>query len=68
VKEYLTVKEVAKYLKKHPASVRRLIRARKLKAQKLAGKYGVYIVTRSDLLEFMMSKVMSEANDLKRSK
>lgn len=56
----MTVKEAAKYLKKHPATVRRLIRSRKLKAQKLAGKYGIYLIARSDLLEFMMSKVLQE--------
>ena len=60
MKDYLTVKETAKYLKKHPATIRRLIRSRKLKATKLAGKYGVYIIARADLLEFMMSKVMEE--------
>jgi excisionase family DNA binding protein len=60
MKDYLTVKEAAKYLKRHPATVRRLIRARKLKAQKLAGKYGVYLIARADLLEFMMSKVLEE--------
>ncbi len=60
MKDYLTVKEAAKYLKKHPATVRRLIKKRKLKAQKLAGKYGVYLIDRSDLLEFMMSKVLEE--------
>ena len=60
MKDYLTVKEAAKYLKKSPSTVRRLIRSRKLRATKLAGKYGVYIVDRSDLLEFMMSKVMEE--------
>jgi excisionase family DNA binding protein len=63
MKDYLTVKEVAKYLKKHPATVRRLIRSRKLKAQKLAGKFGVYLVARSDLLEFMMSKVMEDKSN-----
>lgn len=60
MKDYLTIKEVAKYLKKHPETVRRLIRTRKLKAQKLAGKYGVYLVARNDLLEFMMSRVLEE--------
>jgi len=60
VKDYLTVKEAAKYLKKHPATVRSLIKNRKLKAQKLAGKYGIYLIERSDLLEFMMTKVLEE--------
>jgi len=60
VKDYLTVKDAAKYLKKHPATIRRLIHSRKLKATKLAGKFGIYIIDRSDLLEFMMSKMMEE--------
>ena len=60
MKDYLTVKEVAKYLKRHPATIRRLITSRKLKATKLAGKFGVYIIARADLLEYMMSKVMEE--------
>jgi len=60
MKDYLTVKEAAKYLKVHPATIRNFIKRRKLKAQKLAGKYGVYLIDRSDLLEFMMSKVMEK--------
>ena len=60
MKDFLTVKEAAKYIKKHPATVRGLIKKRKLKAQKLAGKYGIYLIDRSDLLEFMMSKVMED--------
>ena len=58
MKDYLTVKETAKYLKKHPSTIRRWIKERKLRAQKFAGKFGVYLISRSDLLEFMMSKVM----------
>lgn len=58
----MTVKEAAKYLKKHPATIRRFIHSRKLKATKLAGKFGVYIIARADLLEFMMSKVMEETS------
>ncbi len=60
MKDYLTVKEAAKYFKKSPSTIRRLIRARKLPATKLAGKYGIYLIARSDILEFMMSKVMEE--------
>jgi excisionase family DNA binding protein len=60
VKDYLTVKEAAKHLKKHPSTLRRWIKEKKLPAQKLAGKYGVYLISRSDMLEFMMSKVMEE--------
>jgi excisionase family DNA binding protein len=62
VSDFLTVKEAAKQLKKSPSTVRRLIRDRKLKAQKLAGKFGVYIIERSDMLEFLMSRVMSETS------
>jgi excisionase family DNA binding protein len=61
VKDYLTVKEAAKYLKRHPATVRSLIKKRKLKAQKLAGKFGIYLIARADLLEYMMSKVIEES-------
>jgi excisionase family DNA binding protein len=60
MKDYLTVKQAAKYLKVHPATVRRLIKIRKIKAQKLAGKYGIYLIDKSDLLEFVMSKVLEE--------
>ena len=56
----MTVKEAAKYLKRHPATIRRLIHSRKIKATKLAGKFGVYIIARADLLEYMMSKGMEE--------
>lgn len=62
MKDYLTVKEAAKYFKKSPSTVRRLIRSRKLKATKLAGKYGVYVIARSDILEYMMSKVIEETS------
>jgi excisionase family DNA binding protein len=62
VSDFLTVKEAAKQLKKSPSTVRRLIRDRKLKAQKLAGKFGVYIIERSDMWEYLMSKMMSEAS------
>jgi excisionase family DNA binding protein len=58
VKDYLTVKEAAKYLKKHPATVRKWIKERKLKAQKLGGKYGIYLIDRNDMMEFVMSRVM----------
>jgi len=55
VKDYLTVKEVARYLKKSESTIRRLIRGRKLRATKLAGKFGVYIIDRNDMLEYMIS-------------
>jgi excisionase family DNA binding protein len=60
MKDYLTLKEAAKYLKKHPSTLRRWIKEKKLKATKLAGKYGVFVIDRNDLMEFMMTKVMQE--------
>jgi len=60
VNEILTVKQAAKYLKKSPSSVRRIIRQKKLKATKLAGKYGVYLIARSDMMEYMMNKMSGE--------
>ena len=63
MKDFLTVKQVARQLKKSPSTVRRLIRLRKIKATKLAGKYGVYIVARADLLDFMMNKVMEKSSE-----
>lgn len=60
MKDYLTVQQAAKYLKKHPGTIRRWIRDKKLKAEKLGGKYGIYVIGRSDLLEYMMGKVMEE--------
>jgi excisionase family DNA binding protein len=60
LKDFLTVKEVAKILKKHPGTVRRWIRERKLPAKKLGGKYGIYLVARSDVLEFMIKNLVSE--------
>ncbi len=58
--DFLTVKETAKILKRHPATIRKFIRQRKLPAKKLAGKYGIYILSRSDVLEFMIKKVAEE--------
>jgi excisionase family DNA binding protein len=60
MKDYLTIKEASKQLKKHPATLRRWIRKRKLKATKLGGKYGVFLIDRNDLLEFMISELSSE--------
>lgn len=58
MEEVITVKEAAEHLNKHPGTVRRWIREGKLPARKLAGKYGVYLISRSDLLELMMREVM----------
>lgn len=58
MKDYLTVKDVARHLKKSESTIRRFIRHKKLRATKLAGKFGVYIIDRSDMLEFLMGKVI----------
>lgn len=58
--EFLTLRQAAKILKKHPATLRRYIKKRQLKATKLAGKYGIYILSRHDVLEFMVGKMMEE--------
>lgn len=60
VKDILTVKEAAKLLKKHPATIRRWIKEKKLSARKVGGKFGVYLIFRSDLLEFMVQGLMKE--------
>ena len=63
MKDYLTTKEVGRYLKKSESTVRRLIRAKRLRATKLAGRFGVYIIERSDMLEYMVGKVMEEKKE-----
>lgn len=60
IKDFLTVKEAAKILKKHPGTVRRWIRERRIPAQKLGGKYGIYLIARSDVLEFMIQNLARE--------
>jgi excisionase family DNA binding protein len=60
IKDILTVKEAARVLKKHPATIRRWIKERKLAATKLSGKYGIYLILRSDLLEFMVQGLIKE--------
>ncbi len=60
IADILTVKEAGKILKKHPGTVRRWIREKRLPAKKLAGKYGVYLLSRSDVLEFMIQGLMEK--------
>lgn len=60
IKDILTVKEAARVLKKHPGTIRRWIRERKLPAKKLGGKYGIYLLSRNDLLEFMVQGLMKK--------
>ena len=60
IKDILTVKETAKVLKKHPGTVRRWIREKKIPAKKSSGKYGIYLISRNDVLEFMIHSLMKE--------
>jgi excisionase family DNA binding protein len=55
--ELLTVKEAAKMLDKHPSTIRRWIKEKKLPAKKLSGKYGIYLIQRDDILELMIKKL-----------
>lgn len=50
----LTVIEVADKLGKHPETVRRWIKAGKLKAKKVAGQYGLYLIDGQDLREYLL--------------
>jgi len=63
--EFLTVAQVAKHLKKYPGTIRRWIAGKKLPAARIAGKNGIFIVSRSDMLEFMMSRMMEEKKSSK---
>lgn len=60
LKDFLTIKEAAKILKKHPGTVRRWVIEKKLPAKKLGGKYGIYLLSRNDVLEFMIRGLMIE--------
>lgn len=56
MKDIVTVEEAAKFLHKHPDTIRRWIEAKKLKARHLsAGSHGIYAILRNDLLEFAVS-------------
>jgi len=61
VNEILTVSETARFLKKHPHTIRRWIIDKKLPAKKIAsGGSGVFAILKSDLLEFVL-KYMEKA-------
>jgi len=68
VNEILTVKEVAKFLQKHPDTIRRWIEKNILTARKLAvGKNGIYAILRNDMLELMVSAAITQkAKQLKK--
>jgi excisionase family DNA binding protein len=60
VKDYFSVRDAAKYLKKHPDTIRNYIHERKLPAQRLTGKNGIFLIQKNDILEFMVSKMMEK--------
>ena len=57
---FLSATGIGDVLKKHPGTIRRWIREKKLPATKLSGKYGIYLITREDILEFMIQGLMEE--------
>ena len=61
MQEIMTVAEAAAYLRKHPTTIRRWIISKKLKARKVAaGGEGVYVLLKTDLLEFAVTKMVKE--------
>lgn len=66
--EIVTVEEAAKFLHKHPGTIRRWIVAGMLKARHLAaGGHGIYVILRSDLLEFMVAETIEEKEKAKHA-
>lgn len=59
MKEILTVSETARFLHKHPDTVRRWIERKILPARKIAsGGKGVFAILKNDLLELAVSIVL----------
>jgi len=59
VKEILTVSETARFLQKHPCTIRRWIERKILPARKIAaGGKGVFVLLKHDVLEFAVSTVL----------
>jgi excisionase family DNA binding protein len=57
VKDIITVEEAARFLHKHPDTIRRWIDAKVLRARHLsAGSHGIYAILRSDLLEHAIAE------------
>ncbi len=66
MEDIVTVEEAAKFLQKHPGTIRRWIDEKKLKARHLsAGGHGIYAMLRSDLLEFVVAETIEEKKKLK---
>lgn len=69
MKEIVTVKEAAAFLRKHPDTIRHWIETKILHARKLeAGKNGIYAIARSDLLELMISGTIEQKLKEKKKK
>lgn len=67
MKDILTVVEAALFLKKHPETIRRWIKAKKLEARKIAaGKNGIFVILRTDLLEVIVSDEMRRKKRAKK--
>lgn len=65
--EILTVAEAAKFLGKHPGTIRRWIISKKLKARKIsAGGTGVFVLLKNDLLEFSIAEMVASEHNLKK--
>ena len=65
--EILTVVETAQFLNKHPGTIRRWIIAKKLKARKIpAGGTGVFVILKTDLLEFSIAKMVKAEGKAKK--
>lgn len=61
MKDIITVDEAARFLHKHPSTIRRWIETKQLKARHLsAGGHGIYVMLRSDLLEVMIAQSVAE--------
>ena len=68
VKDILTVSEAAGFLKKHPDTIRRWIKTKKLVARKIsAGKNGIFVILRSDLLEVVISNEIKAVRRAKKA-
>ncbi|MCX6794087.1 MAG: helix-turn-helix domain-containing protein [Candidatus Gottesmanbacteria bacterium] len=65
--EILTVNEAAEFLKKHPGTIRRWIVSKKLKARRIpAGGTGVFVILKTDLLEFSIEKMVRQERKEKK--
>lgn len=66
--EILTVQEAAQFLHKHPGTIRRWVISKKLKARKIpAGGTGVFVLLKTDLLEFSIEKMVRAERKVKKA-